>query len=67
MEQGVSQRVLRYVSGVCGRRGRRVRVRVRVRACVCVCALVRDVAPLRRRRGGWGFDGSGNGSEELYN
>ena len=54
MEQLVSQRVLRYVSGVCGRRGLRLclRVRVRVRVCVCVCARVRDVAPLRRRRGG---------------
>ena len=66
MEQAVSQRVLRYVSGVCGRRGLRVRVRVRVpvcvcvrvrvrvsvRVCVCVCACVHDVVPLWRRRCG---------------
>ena len=35
MAQWVSQRVLRYVSGVCGRRGLRLHARARV--CLCLC------------------------------
>ena len=36
MAQYVSQRVLRYVSGVCGRRG----LRLHARACLCLYAFM---------------------------
>ena len=74
MAQAVSQRVLRYVSGVCGRRGLRLHARACVSVCICVCICVCVLCLcvcavsvcVRLWRSRVGFGGSGNGSARLH-
>ena len=72
MEQYVSQRVYYAIFLGCVEGGVCVCVCVCVRVCACVSVSVRVCVMLLRcggsgEVGAWGFDGSGNGSEELNN